>query len=245
LNGLKYIKLLGLIIGVVVLNVLVLSPGFIGVEIGGSAFSTAFGVTLLFASALAIVYGIYAWLFKQPVVAPVRKITTHEDFVAALTRFSRVKALEGDVRLALEQMERLRKKSDTLLQVLNQKFDPTELSFKKFASVIQEVEKLFYLNVRSILNRLDVYDESEFERIRNQKPTRFSPEIYQEKMNLYNEFLSFMKESLGTNEEILIKLDKLLLEISRLDSFDAGDFDSMPCIQEIDSLIKQTKYYKQ
>ena len=41
-----------------------------------------------------------------------------------------------------------------------------------------------------------------------------------------------------------MKLDKLLLEISRLDSLEPGDIDDMPCMQEIDALIKQTQYYK-
>ncbi|MBP1995418.1 hypothetical protein [Paenibacillus eucommiae] len=243
--GIKYIKLLGLISGVVVLNILVLSPGFIGVEIGSGAFATAFGVTLLFASALGLLYGSYVLLFKQPVVQPVKRITTREDYVEALTAYRSVKALESDINFALEQLDRLKKKNDTLFNVLNQRFDPAELSYKKFASVIQEVEKLFYLNIRSILNRLHVYDESEFESVRNQKSARFSRELLQEKTNLYNEFLAFMRDSLGTNEEILLKLDKLLLEISRLDSFDPGVIENMPCMQEIDSLIKQTKYYKQ
>jgi hypothetical protein len=245
LTGTKYIKLLGLIFGMVVLNILVLSPGFLGVDIGGSALTTAFGVTLLFASVLGLLYGSYVILFKQPVVLPVKQIKTHEDYVEALTHYRRVKALEGDITLALGQLERIRKKKDTLMNVLNQRFDPTELSYKKFASVTQEVEKLFYLNVRSILNRLNAFDESEFESVTNKKSTPFSQELLQEKTNMYNEYLTFVKGSLGTNEEILLKLDKLLLEISRLDSFEPGDIENMPCMQEIDLLIKQTKYYKQ
>jgi hypothetical protein len=245
LTGTKYIKLLGLILGVVVLNIVVLSPGFLGVNIGRSALTTAFGVTLLFASALVLLYGSYVILFKQPVVLPVKQIKTHEDYVEAMTHYKRVKALEGDITLALEQLERIRKKKDTLMIVLNQRFDSTELSYKKFASVTLEVEKLFYLNVRSILNRLNVFDESEFESVMNKKSNPFSQELLQEKTIVYNEYLSFVKGSLGTNEEILLKLDKLLLEISRLDSFELGDIENMPCMQEIDALIKQTKYYKQ
>ncbi|WP_145939484.1 hypothetical protein [Paenibacillus glacialis] len=241
----KYIKLFGIIIGVVVVNILVLSPGFLGVKIGGSPLTTAIGVTLLFASALVLLYGSYALLFKQPVVLPVKQIKTHEDYVEALNHYRRVKTLGNDISLALEQLDRITKRKDTLLIVLNQRFEPTELSYKKFASVVQEVEKLFYLNVRSILNRLNVFDESEFLRVMSNKSTRFSQELLQEKTTMYNEYLSFLKSSLDSNEEILLKLDKLLLEISRLDSFEPGDIENMPCMQEIDSLIKQTKYYKQ
>lgn len=42
----------------------------------------------------------------------------------------------------------------------------------------------------------------------------------------------------------MLKLDQLLLEISRLDSFEAGDIEQMPCMQEIDQLIKHTKLYR-
>lgn len=241
----KYIKLAGLIIGIVALNVVVLSPGLVGVEIGGNALSTATGITLLFASALALLYGSYVLLFKPPVAIPLKQIQTHDDYVESLFRYRRVKALEADIPFALEQLERIVKKKDTLFHVLNQRFDPSELSYKKFASVIQEVEKLFYLNIRSILNRLNVFDESEFNSVMNQTSTRFTQRLLQEKKNMYNEFLAFVKSSLSTNEEILLKLDKLLLEISRLDSLDLGDIEKMPCMQEIDSLIKQTKYYKQ
>jgi hypothetical protein len=223
-----------------------MSPGFLGVQIiGGSALSTAFGITLLVASAILLIYGCYVWLFKQPVVRPVKEIATHEDYVEALNQYKHVRSLEEDINLALEQLDRMKKKRTTLLNVLNQRFDASELSYKKFSSVTYEVEKLFYLNVKSILNRISVFDESEFLSVMSQKPTKFSREILQEKTNVYNEYLSFMKSSLSTNEEILLKLDKLLLEISRLDSFEPGDIDNMPCMQEIDSLIKQTKYYKQ
>lgn len=245
MSSTKYIKLLGLIIAVLLINILVLSPGFLGLQLGGNALSTALGVTLLFVSALVLLYGSYVLLFKPPVVLPVKEIKSHEDYVEALNHYRHIKTLEEDITFALEQLERMRKKRGTLLNVLNQRFDPEELSFKKFSSVTYEVEKLFYLNVRSILNRLGVFDESEYKSVMSQNSSKFSNELLQEKRKVYNEYLSFMKSSLGTNEEILLKLDKLLLEISRLDSFEPGDIDNMPCMQEIDSLIKQTKYYKQ
>ncbi|WP_219837292.1 hypothetical protein [Paenibacillus sp. R14(2021)] len=245
MTGTSFIKLLGLLLGVAAVNVLVLSPGFIGLEIGGSAFSAACGITLFLASALALLYGSYALLFKPPLALPVKEIRTHEDYIEALSRYKRMKALEHEITLALEQLDRLHKKKDTLLNVLQQRFDPAELSYKKFASTILEVEKLFYLNVRSILNRLSVFDESEFKRLQGRQAASLPKDLLQEKTAMYNEYLTFVKNSLGTNEEILLKLDKLLLEISRLDSFEPGDIENMPCMQEIDALIQQTKLYKQ
>ncbi|MBW5446546.1 hypothetical protein GE107_10795 [Cohnella sp. CFH 77786] len=240
----KFSKLMALITGVAVIDILVLSPGFIGLRLGASALSTAIGATLLCASALTIIYGSYTILFKQPVKVPIKQIRTHDDYVDALTRYKSVKALEDDMMLALEQLERIRKKRESLFDVLKERFDPAEISFKKFSGVIEEVEKLFYLNVRSILGRLSVFDESDYKRTMRQPSAKLSPELIQEKAKLYEEFLAFVKGSLGTNEEILLKLDRLLLEISRLDGLDPNEIENMPCMREIDSLIKLTKYYK-
>jgi hypothetical protein len=245
LTLIKCIKLVVLITGVVLLNIVVFSQGLLGLDIGGSALETAFGVTLLLVSVLVLLYWSYVLLFKPEVSLSVKQIKTHEDYLEALTRYKRIKALGGDIALALEQLDRMKKKKEILLAVLNQRFDPTELSYKKFASVVQEVEKLFYLNVRNVLNRLNIFDESEFESVMSQKSTQFSQELLQEKRDMYNEYLSFVKSSIGTNEEILLKLDKLLLEVSRLDDLELGDIENMPCMQEIDSLIKQTKLYKE
>ncbi|MNC71454.1 hypothetical protein D3C75_1223780 [compost metagenome] len=49
---------------------------------------------------------------------------------------------------------------------------------------------------------------------------------------------------LGANEEILLKLDQLLLEISLLDSTDYTAIEEMPCMKELSALIGQTKLYQ-
>ncbi|WP_314589986.1 hypothetical protein [Paenibacillus terrigena] len=244
MSSTNIIKLIGLMVSIAAVNILVLSPGFIGVQIGASALSTATGVTLLFASAGALIYGIYHLLFKKPVIIPVKEIKTHEEYVENLSRYRHVKGIESDMNLALEQMERLQKRKSTLLQVLKQRFEETEMSFKKFAAVSQAVENLFYLNIRNILNILNVFDESEFNRMIQRKSSSFSTELLQKKANVYNDYLTSMKSSIANNEEILVKLDQLLLEISSLDHIEPGEIEQLSCIQELDALIKQTKYYK-
>lgn len=241
----RFIQLFGLILGIVAVNVLAFSPGFAGLGFGESAFQTALAVTLLFGSVLALFYGSYSLLFKQPVVLPVRQIETHEDYVEALSFYRRIKILEEDITLGLSQLNRMKKKKETLMNVLHQRFDPGELSFKKFASVTEEVEKLLYLNIRSILNRLNVFDEADYASMMKAKSATIPQKIFQEKTKVYNDYLTYVKNSLHTNEEVLLKLDQLLLEISRLDSFEAGDIEQMPCMQEIDQLIKHTKLYRQ
>ncbi|MDT3427658.1 hypothetical protein J2Z22_003221 [Paenibacillus forsythiae] len=247
MNSSRIMKLLGLIAGVAALNILILSPGLLGVEIGGeSVLETASGITLLVMSLLVLLYGSYILLFKSPAAAPVKDIRTHEDYMAALNRYRNTKGLKKDISLALDQLERLEKKNSSLSDILGQRFNQTELSYRKFQSVIEEVRQLFYLNIRGILNKLGVFDPSEFSSFTSErKPTQLSSRLVQEKTALHNEYLAYVSGYLEANEEILLKLDKLLLEISLLDSTDYKDIENMPCMQEMDALIKQTKFYKQ
>jgi len=244
-NG-RFLKLFGLIGGVAILNIIVLSPGLLGVEIGGeSVLETASGVTLLVVSLLVMLYGSYSLLFKPPVALPVKNIKTREDYIAALQQYRNAKDLKKDIALALDQLERIDKKKTVLTEVLSQRFDQKELSYKKFDSVIYEVEKLFYLNIRGILNKLSVFNASGYSNFSGQQQSAsLSDKLVQEKTNLYKEYLSYVTGYLSANEEILLKLDKLLLEISLLNSTDYRDVEEMSCMKEIDLLIKQTKLYK-
>lgn len=243
----KIMKLLGLISMVVILNIIVLSPGLLNVEIGGeSVLKTAFGVTLLCISFLVVLYGSYILLFRSPAIVAVKELRTHEDYVTALEKYRTAKVLKKDITLALDQLVRIEKRRNILLEILSQRFEPTELSFKKFKAISYEVEKLFYLNIRGILNKLSVFDATEFSLLASsQRPTQFSDKLVQKKTALYNEYFAYVTGYLGANEEILLKLDKLLLEISLLDSTDYKDVEDMPCMKELDDLIKQTKFYKQ
>ncbi|WP_306010652.1 hypothetical protein MHI37_15970 [Paenibacillus sp. FSL H8-0548] len=216
-------------------------------QIGGeSAIETASGITLLLVSPIVLLYGSYVTLFKPAAMTSVKNIKTHEDYKDALIVYRNVKVLKKEIFLAIDQLDRIEKKKDTILNVLRQRFDPTELSFKKFISVIYEVEKLFYLNIRGILNKLSVLDASEFSTfVSQQKLTHSSHKLLQEKTALYHEYFAYVTGYLDANEEILLKLDKLLLEITLLGSADYRDVEEMPCMKEIDALIKQTKFYKQ
>ncbi|RKP58144.1 hypothetical protein D7Z26_01165 [Cohnella endophytica] len=247
MTGTRTMKLLGLIGGVALLNIVIFSPGFIGVDIGGdSALETASGVTLLLSSVLTLLYGSYALLLKPAVATPVKELKSHEDYIAAFIPYKKLKALNTETGLAIDQLNRMDKKRNVLLKVLSERFNRTELSFQKFIAVIAEVENLFFLNMRGILNKLSVFDLSEFDMLANpQRSKLFSGKLLQERSVLYQEYFAFVKGSLDANEEILLKLDKLLLEISQLGSANYEDVENMPCMKEIDSLIKQTKFYEQ
>ncbi|MFC5529756.1 hypothetical protein [Cohnella yongneupensis] len=242
----RIMKLLGLMVGVVLLDVIVLSPGLIGIRIGGgNVLETASSVTLVFMSVLVLFYGSYGLLLKAPVRATVRDIITPEDYIDALRRYKNVKAVKSDIALAIDQVDRMEKKKSALFDMLSQRFDPKELSYTRFSTVIHEVNHLFYLNIRGILNKLIVFDASEYDKFTGApKPAQWSNALVKERTDLYQAYITYVSGSAMANEEILLKLDKLLLEISRLDSADFKSIEAMPGMKEIDALIQQTKFYK-
>jgi len=242
----KLIKLLSLNLGIAAANVITFSPGLIGLElVGASALATAFGSTFIFLSGAGLIYGNYKLLTGPEKVIPTKKIMTVDDYIEALNNHRRLKTFEETVDLLLDQIERLQKKNKIIRDILLQIFSASEISYKKFDEVIAEVEKIFFMNIRSILNKLDAFDEEDYNFVRNKREAgAFSQQFMEEKFKVYNEYLTFVKAATEDNEQILLKLDKLLLEISGLNSVESGQLEQMAGMIEIDNLIKQAKYYK-
>jgi hypothetical protein len=170
---------------------------------------------------------------------------TVEDYIVALNIHRELKPFEKTVVLLLDQIERLQKKNKIIRDILLQIFSASEIAYKKFDAVIAEVEKIFFMNLRSILNKMNAFDEEDYNSIRTkQESGAFSQQFIAEKFKVYDEYINFVKAATEDNEQILLKLDKLLLEISGLNSVESGQLEQMAGMIEIDNLIKQAKYYK-
>lgn len=135
------------------------------------------------------------------------------------------------------------KKRETIKTVLLSKFDVTEMSYSKFDGVISDIENVFYMNIKSIINKLNAFDENDYNRIKKEREKKFSKEFVNTKMRIYGEYVSFVKNAIENNEQIILKLDKLLLELSRFDSIEDGKIENMGAMKEIDELIKKIKLY--
>lgn len=242
----ELIRLLSLNLGIAATNIIAFSPAFIGlVLVGGSALETALGSTIIFLSGAGLIYGNYRLLTGSEKVIPTSKIMTVEDYIEALNAHRGLKTFEETVDLLLDQIERLQKKNKIIRDILLQIFSASEISYKKFDAVIAEVEKIFFMNIRSILNKLDAFDEEDYNFIRKKHESgAFSQQFMEEKLQVYNEYINFVKAATEDNEQILLKLDKLLLEISGLNSVESGQLEQMAGMIEIDNLIKEAKYYK-
>ena len=242
----KIMKIAGLNTGIAILDIMLFSPGLLGVSIGGaSVLATAFGSTAIFMSAAIFIYGNYKLINEKEKIIQTSEIITTEDYLNALKQNYGKKTFERDITIILEQVERLQKKIETIKNILLQKFNNTEMSYKKYEAAILAIENVFYINIKSILNKLNAFDQDDYNRIRkNDADKTFSIEFIQAKMDIYNEYISFIKNAAEDNEQIILKLDKLLLEISKLNSLEGGEIENMSGVKEIDELTNQTKYYK-
>lgn len=227
------------------LNLGIAAAGLIGLElVGVSALATAFGSTFIFLSGVGLIYGNYKLLTGPEKVIPTDKMNM-EDYIEALNIHRGLKTFEKNVDLLLDQIERLHKKNKTIRDILLQNFSASEIAYRKFDAVVAEVEKIFFMNIRSILNKLNAFDEEDYNFIRNKHETaEFSQQFMEDKFKIYNEYITFVKAATEDNEQILLKLDKLLLEITGLNCLEGGQLEQMGGMIEIDNLIKQAKYYK-
>ena len=240
----KIIKILVLNIGIGVVDTIIFSPGLLGIKIiGASAFETAFGATVVLMSIIIFVFGNYKLLIEKEKIIKASEIKTADDCIEALEQNYGKIIFEKDITAILEQIEMFQKKRETIKEVLLQKFDSTEMSYSKFDGVISDLENVFYMNIRSIINKLNAFDEDDYDRIRKYGEKKFSREFVQTKMHIYNEYISFVKSATEDNEQIILKLDKILLEISKFNSLEDGEIENMSAMKEIDDLIKKVRLY--
>ena len=239
----KQIRLLSLNLGIASANIIAFGLIRLGFP-GSSALEMAFSGTIIVMSGIGLTYGNYKLLTEKEIIIPPPEWTP-EYCIEALNNHQELKTFEENIDFLLAQIERLQKKNKTIRDILLQFFSGSEISYQKFDAVIADVEKIFVKNMRSIHNKMNAFDEDDYISIRKKyEAGAISKQVMEEKFKVYDEYITFVKAATEYNEQILLKLDKLLLEISDLNCVEPGQLEQMPGMIEIDNLIKEAKYYK-
>jgi len=137
----------------------------------------------------------------------------------------------------------MQKKKVLIKDILLQKFSDNEMSYGKFAVTVDSAEKVMCANIKSILNKICAFDEEEYNEIKYGKSS-LRQSIANEKMAIYNEYIEFIAQAVDGNEEILLRLDKLLLEISKFNTISSSELENLGAMRELDDLIRDTKWYR-
>lgn len=241
----KIIQLLITNLSIIVANIAVFSKAFLGFSLfAGTALSMSISWFTIIASLFSFSYFNKKLLTQKATYTLVsQNVNSLDDCVGVFEEaMQNGDVFDKNILKNLSQLKRFKRKVKTIREILLQKFSPQELTYQKFDNVLNEVENILYLNMRSILNKIAAFDVEEYEAL--QKKGFPKNEVSEEKMQIYNEYLDFVKNATSTNEDILLKLDKMLFEISRYNSLESGEVKELPALAEMDELIKNANLYK-
>ena len=239
-------SLLGLNIAIVMLNIIIFSPGLFNIKIDFiNIFQTSIGITIIIMSFIIFIIGNYKILIKEDNEIDISKLDDSEVYIEALKENSSKRVFSKDIDILLEQIERMDKKQEKIDDILLQKFTVNEMSYIKFKKTITEVRDVFYINIKSVINKINIFDEQEYEKIKKDiKNGKLNGKIEEQKKDMFDEYIFFVKDSIEDNEEILLKLDKFLFELSKFNSLEDGELENMSAIKDVDELINKIKFYK-
>jgi hypothetical protein len=239
----KKIQLIALNSIIVIINISLFSKAVLGLSLlSGTALTISVAWTDVIVSVFAFFKGNSMILQHKETRLLLSGINSLSDCIPIFQEaIHKGDVFDDNIIKNIEQIKRFKRKHETINDMLLQKFSADEISFQKFNSVLHNVEDAVYVNMRSILNKISAFDVEEYEAI--QKRGFKESEISDEKMAIYNEFLIFVSKATQANENILLKLDKMLLEISRYNSLEDGDVQKLPAIIEMDELIKNANLY--
>ena len=242
-------KLLAFNAALCLANVLLFSKAFIGLDLsGGNAFGTAFGIMAIVMSIVLFVLVNHRIIFPPPPQPPPTIDDMSIDDLDVCAR-----ALEyyidnnsdffsAYLRTTIGQIKRMGKRKATIRGILLERFSETELSFAKFQGAVDGVESIMLRNTRNLLKRINAFDEEEYED--TLKTDSAAGRLNDTRRAILREYTSFVSQVVEDNEEILLRLDRLILEVSKLSDIHGGDVDTLPAMREIDELISDTKWYK-
>ena len=237
-------KFILLNLSIILVNVLLFSNAFAGLGLfTGSTLTISLAWTAVVLSAVLFVTGNKELLKTKETRFLMQGIQSLEDCVPVLKEaMQNGDVFDENITKNLEQVKRFKRKYGTIHDLLKQKFSVNEMSFQKFNGVLQAVENVVYMNMRSILNKIAAFDMEEYESM--QRRGFQEDALSREKREIYNEYIRFVTEATSVNEDILLKMDKMLLEISRYNTLEGGDVQSLPAMIEMDALIQHANLYK-
>ena len=133
----NFFKILLLNLGIALLNVILFSKGLVGLTFTGGALTTAAAVTVVVMSLIAFGYGNYTLLFSEPKEQPVKflkgtEFSTSKEYADALINAKGKNVFDECIDNAVEQIYRMDDKARALDSILEQFFEPQEITFTRF-----------------------------------------------------------------------------------------------------------------
>lgn len=236
----KYIKLGVLNILIALLFVILYSPGLIGLRPSDASILRA-GLSIIFFLLLlgAFIIGNYC-LIRTRVHKKIisENVNNTEQAISILKTYKDGRYFGSIASTEIEQLRRLEKSIERAKDTINSKFTPSSMSWEKYFEVVDACGCSAIRNVISMANRMQLFDEKEYERLQYYKEDDIPDDIQEKQIELYSKNLELIKSAIQLNEQIILKLDTLSMEMG-LTPEDSSD----QILDEITELTEELKYY--
>lgn len=172
------------------------------------------------------------------------EIKRKNKYLEVLNESAENPVFRSEIDVTKEHIEQIQTRLQKLNDILTSHFKPQEMTYKRFKGIIEDTATRFYANVKTMVKRINIFDTKDYFRISDGN-VNMSVSAKRERLKIYTEHINYVKKIVEANENIISKLDMLLLEIAKLDDFSEEALNNNAAINELNDLINQTKFYKQ
>lgn len=218
----KGLKLVLLNAGIVLVNIFAFSDVLLNLSVSGrSTFISALSITLIVISILVFLYGNYSILTGGSTGSLIafEELDEPDEFKEAFGRFQSKPVFRQFVVTAVDQIQRLIRKQQSLDVVLFQNYQENVDTIAGLRRVVDDSSKLLYENMKKILSRMSIFDVVEYERLLKTGGTNA---LSSSSGQIYQEHLFYIRSILKQNENILLEFDHLLVEVSKFGENDGS-----------------------
>lgn len=143
------------------------------------------------------------------------------------------------------QFEELEKKYNSYLQTLNQKFNPSEITYDRYLLPVQQVQQSLFENFRK-LKDLTIFIGNNANRVK--EVSKFSSESVTvedgNKIEIHKRYLNHFEELYSMNQKALNELDSLTLSLAQVNSGQSSDPKQIEyLVKELSALSERAKKY--
>ncbi|MGN0642640.1 MAG: hypothetical protein ACI4JJ_05785 [Huintestinicola sp.] len=161
-----------------------------------------------------------------------------------ISAFGGKEPFAAETASASEQCRAFTAKTEDVKGLLSQSFSPNDLAYIKYLKTLEKIADIFCGNVKSMANRLSVFSFEEYNRCMLNMKKGLSTDTDNQRMAIFDEHIAAVKEAAECNDAVLISLDRLLLELTKLDDLTEEALSNLPAVKEMNDLIEQTKNYR-
>ena len=142
---------------------------------------------------------------------------------------------------ACKQKERLTAQQESYRRLVERRFGKGTLSAEKYLSVEKSSNEAMHNAFLRITNRMEAFDTKEYMHFKSgaYKTDSIPDHVQEQRQEIYEENLRYMRECLADNEHILAGMDRLMLKLA-----DSETADEHSITEEIEELERQLAYYR-